>query len=82
MNNDKQLQNTIIKIRDDADRFVEKIKNNENLVKEFDWLKNFQTAIKFLSVISQTIGRIHLIRYLFAVYNIFFMESNIVEKSI
>lgn len=80
-NNDEQQQRTIVKMRVDAVRFIEMIKNNHiNLSKEFDWIDRFPSAIKFLNMQLQMVQYIHLIRYIFAVYNTLLMEMLLSKK--
>jgi hypothetical protein len=74
-NNDEQQQQTIIKMRVDAVRFIEAIKRNySDLSEEFDWIDRFPNAIKFLNMQLQTVEYIHLIRHIFAAYNTLLME--------
>ena len=71
----------ILQMRYDADRFVEQIRTKQlNLTEEFHWIDRFPDAIRFLREHLQDLDSIHVIRYIFAIYNSFLMELLLAKK--
>lgn len=80
-NSDDQQQNTISQMRNDVDRFIERVRmNSVNLTDEFHWIDRLPSSLKFVSMQIQHMEYLHIICYVFAAYNSFFMELLFIKK--
>ena len=64
-----------------VDRFIERVRmNSMNLTDEFHWIDRLPSSLKFVSMQIQHMEYLHILCYLFAAYNAFFMELLLVKK--